>query len=337
MVAVTRSKCALEHACKLLRLSTGVIPSHYNTELREHIKLSQNISGNNFRERYLPDVTVPAKAIELEPSFSSSYYSPDNVGYLSSIMEGIIKGVRDSPFRHRCVMVGGYPTFLLGKTEKFGGVDFLFVHQPQADNVSFFVQVASVLARHLNPDIIWFFEACCELENNDNNYSITMHGIHLTGNAHMMFVTKARDQGHINASRETMTINTLKLSFEGIHVANFCFVGLFPGEKRLTVNGATAIDSIMCVNQAKEQHNIVTGVINKICDSGFVMAAAHFEDHGDTHLYCVDVSFKSLIDQVDNKYIPMFFPHNERRAKKYGCRVSRMFKRHIKAQRKLMY
>ena len=280
---------------------------------------------------------VPVEAIVREPLFGASHYSPDNLG-LSRIMEGVIRGVRDSPFRHRCVMVGGYPTFLLGKTDKFSGVDFLFVHQPQADNVSFFIQFTTELVRHLSPDKRWIFEACCEPENDDNNYSIRMHDIHLSENALMMFVTKARDQGHINrdASRETVTTNTLKLSYEGINVANFCFVGLSQGEKRLTVNGETAIDSIVCVNQAKE-HNIVTGVINKICDSDFVMAAAHFEDHGDTRLRCVDVSFKRLIDQVDNKYIPIFFPSNERRAKKYGYRVSSKFKRHIKARRELMY
>ena len=96
----------------------------------------------------------------------------------------------------------------------------------------------------------------------------------------------------------------------------------------------TAIDSVMCTNQAIEHKKILTRAINKVCDSDFLMTIAHFEDHG---LYCVDVSYKRLVDQIDNKYIPIFFPRNERREKKYRCRVSKKFKRHIKVRRELMY
>lgn len=290
---------------------------------RRHWARRGLIEDNAFAVRWLPDVAVPA---ERAHAFG---LAPNTIDSINSVIRAVRSVVYD-----RCLMAGGYPTFLLEKTTKFTDVDFVLIVYAQVDYCSFYINFAKLVEEQLDPDKTWRFEAyCCSLLY---PYDLRIGDVPLSDKSSISFLSKRTDTEEVEDYPFTM--NVVKLKADGVNVADFCFfVRSTPLHKRETLSKEEVIDSLLQVGDGHEYERAIDE-INTSYDMDFLTNIARF-DGRNGGLHCCDVSDENDVDKVDKRCLPVFKKgseaSNSRRLKKYRERVSKSFKRHVRELRRL--
>ena len=228
-------------------------------------------------------------------------------------MNSVIQAMR-SVIYDRCLMAGGYPTFLLGKTTKFFDIDFVLILKSQVDYYSFYINFAKLIEEQLDPDKKWQFKAYCHLPL---QYCVTIKDVPLSEKSSITFVSR---QMHY-------PVQVVKLKTDDVNIADFCFFVQNCGPDISTIDKESVVTSLLKSNKAITR-------IHDSYDSHFVMNVACFGPDGDLH--CYDVSDENDINKVDKKCIPIFIDKvSEDRYLKYKERVSKNFKCFVREMRRI--
>ena len=321
MVAVTRSKTRLGRDWVRKRFSnpqsvTEKMIDKAIQQRQKHFARRGLLEDNAFAVKWLPNVDVP-----IERTLVSGL-SP----YIIDSMNSVIRAMK-SVVNDHCLMAGGYPTFLLGKTTKFSDVDFFLIVDAQEDYYSFYTNFAKLIEEQLDPYKNWKFEAYCHLMS---PYSVRVGDVSLSEKSSISFVTTEVKE---KEDYPNMEMQVLKLKTNGVNVADFCFFIQSRLSKKQTLRKESVIDSLSRIGEGYEYDRAIDE-INNTFDTCFAMNIARF-DGG--LLHCYDVSGIDVIEQVDKKCLPIFIRKgSEGRKIKYQQRVSRDFKRHVTAMRRLV-
>lgn len=331
MVAITRGRTRLERDSIRRRFfrhhSYIVTEKMIDTTIRQrrrHLVRRGLLEDNAFAARWLPDVTVPAERA------LASGIAPNTIDSMNSVIRAVRSVVHD-----RCLMAGGYPTFLLEKTTNFVDVDFLMLVNAQVDYYSFYINFARLVEEQLDPYKNWRFETYCHLLS---LYGVRIRDVPLSDKSSISFMTNGTETkekedypGSLNKE-----MHVVKLKTDDVNVADFCFFVQSTALKRLTPVKERVIDSLLRVGEGYEYERAINK-INDSYDTNFASNVARF-DGPNGGLHCCDVSGKDDVDKVDNRYIPVFkegSEASESRRLKYKERVSKSFKRHVKELRGL--
>lgn len=330
MVAVTRSKTRLERDCVRRKFfhhrSDIVIEKMIDTAIRQrrrHLARRGLVEDNAFAARWLSDVAVPAERA------LASGLAPNTI----DSMDNVIRAVRSVVY-DRCLMAGGYPTFLLEKTTKFSDVDFVLIADAQVDYYSFYMNFAKLVEEQLDPDKNWHFEAHCSLLF---PYGVRIRNVPLSDKSSISFVTKGTETEEKEDYPFYKEMGIVKLKDDDVHVADFCFFVQSTAPKRLTLNQETVIDGLLRIGEGYE-YEMAIDKINDSYDMYFVMNIARF-DGPDGGLHCCDVSGKNDVDKVGKRCLPVVRERSKAsksRRLKYRERVSKSFKSHVRELRGLV-
>ena len=323
MVAVTRSETRLERDCVRRRnFRHHVTEKMIDTAIRQrrrHLARRGLVEDNAFAARWLPDVAVPAERALASGLAQNTIDSMNNV----------IRAVRSVVY-DRCLMAGGYPTFLLEKTTKFSDVDFILIADAQVDYYSFYINFAKLVEEQLDPYKTWQFEAHCHLLC---PYNVRITDIPLSVKSSISFVTRGTEMEETVDYPPEMQV--LKLKTDDVNIADFCFFIHSSVLGKSTLSKERVIDSLLQVGDYEYERAVYK--IKDTYDTCFVMNIARFDDP-DGGLHCWDVSDESDVDKVDKRCLPVFKKGSEAsrsRTLKYRDRVSKSFKRHVKELRRL--
>nr|BDT63172.1 MAG: hypothetical protein [Hemigrapsus takanoi nimavirus] len=325
MVSVTRSQTRLNRDCvrrRLFRHYSDIVTEKMIDiairQRRRHLARRGLVEDNAFAARWLSDVAVPTERA------LASGLAPNTIDSMNSVIRAVRSVVYD-----RCLMVGGYPTFLLEKTTKFSDVDFVLIVDAQVDYYSFYIYFTRLVEEQLDPDKNWQFEVYYHLLF---PYCVRIGDVPLSDKSYISFVTKGTKTKKME---DYPDMQVVKLKADGVNVADFCFFVQRTALKQ-TLSKESVVDSLLRVGEGYDYERAINK-INDSYDTCFVMNLARF-DGPDGGLHCCDVSDENDVDKVDKRCLPVFKKGSEAsksRRLKYRERVSKSFKRHVKELRGL--
>lgn len=267
------------------------------TRSKIHLVRRGLVEDNAFANRRLLDIAVP-----IERALASGL-APNTIDSMNSVIRAARSVIHD-----RCMMAGGYPTFLLEKTTKFSDVDFVLVVDEQADYYSFYINFARLIEEQLDPDKNWQFETYGHLLS---SYDVKVSDVPLSDKSSISLVAKGTKKEYPASSN----MQIIKLKADGINVAFFCFFVQSTPFKRVTSSKEMVIDGLVRVGEGYAHKRAINNTY-------FLTNVAHFNGP-DGCLHCHDISEKNNV-----RCLPIFKKRSkasEKRRLKYRARVSKSF------------
>lgn len=264
-----------------------------------------------------PNYMVSLAPIALSSAAVNSYKFRciDRVSLLvDSAQIEVIEAV-DKIFGTKCVMAGGFPTFLLGKTIEYGDINFVLLYDsmPSAPLLTqFFVDlIRREFANKLDATKKWHFEVVgCSFED------IKDLPEHIT----------------VTVSNDTTAKTKLKLYENGVLVAD------------LTPFGHKETSNHKHLLEIGNQLSALAGALRENYDVPLMMNIAKVQTTNREEgmvLNCYDVSGIPVEEKkLDGRYRPRFKGStttvNRDRLRKYTKRLSRAYKTHCTEMRRLL-
>lgn len=227
----------------------------------------------------------------------------------------------DRIFGTRCVMAGGFPTFLLGKTTEYGDVNFVLMYESTPSALlwtRFFVDlVRHKFANELDTTKKWHFEAVgCSFEDIED----------LPEHISMSF------------SEDITTVKTkLKLYESGVLVADFT---LFESKE----TSKSTHEPLLLEVGTRHLYELAAA-LRECYDTPLAMNIARAlpeKSGGEMMLECYDISGVLAEEKkLDGRHRPRFVfgsstMVNNSRSTKYTKRLSRAYKTHCTEMRRLL-